>query len=203
MSRYYTPPKETGKEYVLAMHDFSDKTVFRLNQLPKKWSDDLLSPAKKYVLLADSYVTIANKNWVDPNDPLKIYTDNLTKRINELGQALKYLEAFDGLFERILRQEDLLISEAARMQRAFLRIVKAEQEANPELKDINISVVRRLNEYEYRSAHGDSKMRLAMTTQQRDEILDLEAKALKLINERLSKDRSLRKVSLSKLNQAS
>ena len=187
MGKYYTPPKKTGKEYVLVVDDLHSTTVFRCSKLPRDWKDYILDPLVRVSEEIQQRVHGANKvpirpDKMDDNDLLSSYKERATY----LMEALRLFETFDTRFDLLMKNIDIEGYEVARIKKILLNIIK-KIEAEKGVT-INLETHVGLQDIQYVAANNKTTMKLMFTPKNCKNWLRKRHEAEQEVSKKLSKD---------------
>ena len=190
MSEKYKKREPTGREFVDTTIQFRDLTVFHCMKLPERWMPTLLVPLLDASAKIESQVIEANRIYIsDKNQTAEQLRVAYEERIRMLSEALRTFKAFDQSFERMMRMIDIQGSEKRRLKNIVLSIIDKAKEDDEELKELEIKVVSRLTDMEYRSVAGKKTFRLSLTSKGKDRWIATEAEAIDLIKKRIESDK--------------
>ena len=188
MSRYYSPPKTTGMEYVLAVEDLVDITISRCGKLPKEWKDYSLDPLVEAANRMDDIVNRANGVYVNPKSQSgEELIEALEQRIVLLQECMKEFSVFDRNFDKLMRRVDFSNSEKVRLKNLLLQAIKEASEETK--KEIVLEGRFGENDFSYISANGSHSVKLMLTHHNVDHWLDVRHRAEKRVAEKLNRDR--------------
>lgn len=191
MGKQYKERQPTGREYVDKTREFTGITINRCLALPARWRDELTRPLTDLANKIEDEVVIANKVYLSPKNQskeelLRAYGD----RLSHLQEAIRLFGAFDIKFERLMHFVDVKGSEKRRLKNVLLSIIEQEKAVDPELQNIEIRVISRMDEMCYISANGEAKYKLKLTPKNKAYWLKTENEAISLIRKRIESDKN-------------
>lgn len=187
MSRYYESPKETGREFVDYCSQLCSTTIHRCILLPKRWDATLLNPLISTTQKIEELVTTANSIYINKNNlSHDEYINNYKKRLNKLTEAFDYFKLFDIQFERLMRQISLEKSETYRLEGILRNLISKKNDEN---EDLNITISRKNNSYQYESKSGKEFLTLKLTNKNVENWLYVRNNANDFLSKRISLDR--------------
>lgn len=193
MGRYYTPPKETGKEYVLATEKFYSTTIFRCERLPARWKDYTLDPIVEVAGEIHKNVHLANRVRIDPKT---MNNQELVKALNERitynTEAVRLFSEFDRLHTLLMQKIDLKGYETKRIKNIIERLMSENDKDLPEevKEKLQVNVKMGVNEIYYETVNGTVTEKLRLTHANNENWLKTRGEAQKLISGKLTKDYS-------------
>lgn len=191
MGKYYTPPHETGKEYVLAIDELCGLTAFRCERLPRDWGKYTLDPLVNCINEIQMLVHDANRVRIDPKTMDKnTLAKNIEKRIESNEKALQRFDYYDTKFDELMRKIDLLKYETERLRIILAGIIKKAIEESDKKSEKEIKIEGRLglNDISYTSTSGTKTIKLMLTHKNVEHWLIVRRKAGKLLSEKISRD---------------
>lgn len=159
-------------------------------RLPDRWNDFLLRPLILKAQEIESMVVRANAIYINEKvQGSAAAIEAYAERIHQLQQALRVFKDYDMSFDHLVNYVDITGAEKRRLKNVLLEIIQEEKRLNPDVKDVEIRVISRAKDMEYRSAAGDKVFTLKLTAKNKDHWLDVEAEARTLITERIENDK--------------
>lgn len=181
MGKQFKEKKKTGNEYVSAAKKFHQYTVHTIQKMPTEMKNYILDPLFNASYEIERNVVLANAVYIDKDDP-----ETYQERVKHLITALRAFNMFDVALDNLVCAIDLQKADKLRLKNILEQIIL---EGSTDIK-----VVNHINDIEYESVSGNTKvLKTAFTTKNKDYLLLLETTAKELVSKRISADRTLMK----------
>lgn len=207
MAQKYRKKEPTGYEYIKASQDFMAAVTRILDKFPDKWKEYTLTPVYTEAEAITNNVVLANAVYIGNNQtPVEVRVKAYEERIGYLVEALRHFKTFDYRFEILVSKIDLLKSERKRLAmtiqgmlaKAGIDAKTPRQEAKERLKSIDpnderptVRIEYEINKVNVKFGDVVQSVKLDLTADQIDRLLDLENTAYGLISNRIRDDRNI------------
>lgn len=205
MSRYYQPPKETGREYVTTVEKFNSTTLFRCEKLPREWKESYLDPLIEEVNKAERLVEDANDIYI--NEKLQTKEEVITgvkDRLDICIKALRSLKRCDRLMDKILNRIDIHYTIKFRLKKEVLRVLEEaglinkedsadrdpDAKGNTKIKTGKLEISFGIMDCEYMTMNGQKFKTIRLTHQNVKNWLEIKHNADEALKLKIKKDKT-------------
>ncbi len=193
MSKQYKERVSTGCEYVIAANNLFDYTLLICFKLPKRWENYILIPMVNAARKVVDQSLRANEIYINSNAQNQSeFAEALQKRVRCLSNTLVTLRIYLTRVDEVMRHVDITKQEANRIK-DIISDLMAQTHVRRGGDVDGLSVKVGYDSFYYVSVDGNKKIKLRVTSQQKDHLIDLYNELEDQIKNRLVKDRSILK----------